>query len=157
MILSPPKFICKVYGDNKHPRAIYLCCCGGVFEARQLHVKNGGIKSCGCYQREATRKRRTTHGDSKNRQVTTEYRSWEALRKRCLNPNNAAYSHYGGRGIRICERWLESYTNFLTDMGRKPGPGYSLDRINNDGDYEPSNCRWATPKQQANNRRKPEK
>jgi hypothetical protein len=86
-----------------------------------------------------------------NQKRTTEYQRWHSMRKRCLDPNCPAYKNYGGRGIRICKRW-QHYKNFLSDMGRCP-PGKSLDRINNDGDYEPSNCRWATPSQQNRNRR----
>src|ERR1035437_7538077 len=84
---------------------------------------------------------------------TVEYKCWIGLKNRCLNPNNSAFKYYGAREIKVCDRWMNSYENFLADMGKKPSASHSIDRINNDGDYEPSNCRWATPIQQAANRR----
>lgn len=92
------------------------------------------------------------HGESYFADNTVEYSTWLAMRQRCSNPNAAGYEYYGGRGIRVCERW-DDFRLFLSDMGRKPGPTWSIDRINVDGDYEPSNCRWATPSQQAQNKR----
>ena len=82
-----------------------------------------------------------------------EYRAWQTMRLRCLNPHNAAYPSYGGRGITVCERWLESPANFLADMGLKPTPRHEIDRENNDGNYEPGNCRWVLRKVNDRNRR----
>jgi len=84
---------------------------------------------------------------------TAEYRAWQTMRLRCLNPENEAYPDYGGRGITVCDRWLESPRHFFEDMGPKPSPMHELDRINNDGNYEPGNCRWATRKINDRNRR----
>ena len=92
---------------------------------------------------------RLTHGMSN----TGTYLSWRGAKQRCTNPNAASYPRYGGRGIEICSRWIHSFANFLEDMGERP-EGMSLDRINNDGNYEPSNCRWATPSEQNRNQRK---
>ena len=81
-----------------------------------------------------------------------EYKSWDGMKSRCLNPNNDKYERYGGRGIKVCDRWANSFKDFLTDMGKRPSKKYSIDRIDNDGNYEPSNCRWATKAEQECNK-----
>ena len=91
---------------------------------------------------------RTTHG----MHLSREYRTWADMKTRCLNEKSESYPSYGGRGIKICPEWVDSFENFFSDMGKRPDETYSLDRINNDGDYEPSNCRWATKTQQVLNR-----
>ncbi len=83
-----------------------------------------------------------------------EYRAWQAMKNRCYNPNCEKYARWGGRGITVCERWLHSFANFYADMGQRPSAKHSLDRIDNDGNYEPGNCRWATSVEQNNNQSK---
>jgi hypothetical protein len=87
-------------------------------------------------------------------QYRSEYNTWQSMKQRCLNPRNKDYHNYGARGIKVCDRWIHSFKNFLDDMGYKPGPEYSLDRKNNDGNYGPKNCRWATHEVQRNNTRR---
>ena len=129
------------------------CECGAVVEVDVRAVRSGNTKSCGCLKREVLAERNkalSTHGES-HFNMTPEYSSWIAMRRRCLNPNMKAWPNYGGRGITICDR-SSSFENFLADMGRRP-EGHSLDRIDSNGNYEPANCRWATAKQQGSNRR----
>lgn len=126
------------------------CDCGRVVVVLNHKLKAGHKKSCGCFQRDARILTHTKHGLC----GTPEYRSWQAMLTRCTNPNTSCFKYYGGRGITVCERWL-SFENFLADMGRKPTNDHSIDRYpNNDGNYEKSNCRWATRSQQVNNSRR---
>lgn len=128
------------------------CDCGNETMVMGKHLVRGATKSCGCIVREM----KTIHGHLAGGKKTTEYRAWMSMRHRCLNPRDLDFASYGGRGIKICERWRRrgGFANFISDIGRKPKGRFSLDRYpNNDGDYEPGNVRWATDKQQANNRR----
>jgi hypothetical protein len=124
-----------------------VCDCGNkrVVNGRDLITRN--TSSCGCLRVDTSRASMTTHGAASLRPYTAEYRAWMAMKTRCLNRNTKAFKDYGGRGITICPRWLDSFENFLADMGKRPD-GLSLDRMNNDGNYEPGNCRWATRREQ---------
>ena len=125
------------------------CSCGTVKHCRAKDLTSGSVVSCGCRKRDWLVEMNTVHGDG----GSPEYKAWENMRLRCRNKNTPYYKHYGARGIRVCKRWDRSYEAFLADMGRRPGRGYSLDRIDNDGDYEPGNCRWTTQRGQLRNTR----
>lgn len=131
---------------------MYLCqCeCGEQRIVPKHALYAGRTVSCGCYSKEASKRRLTKHGQAGSRR-TPEYTCWASMLQRCHTPTDTGFSHYGARGIRVCDRWRNSFENFLADMGRKPSPNHSLDRIDNDGNYEKANCRWATSRQQANN------
>lgn len=129
------------------------CECGQIKAIRQGPLRNGTTRSCGCLYRE----RHTTHGhsikDQDGRLVSREYVSWLGMIQRTENKKFPGYKDYGGRGITMCEQWRKSFEVFLEDMGPKPSSRHSLDRINVDGNYEPGNCRWATPLVQMRNTR----
>jgi len=123
------------------------CDCGKAHTVYSGYLKDGRTKSCGCLRSDLL----SIHGHAKGKCSRT-YRSWKKMRDRCTNVRHRHYSYYGGRGINVCERWLHSFANFLADMGERP-LGTTLDRRENDGNYEPGNCRWATWSQQMRNRR----
>ncbi len=134
--------------ERKHSKWFCKCDCGSITKVSANQLRTDSTKSCGCLKDETTSKRNTTHGMC----GTPEYIAYGNMKMRCYNPNDARYSDYGGRGIKVCERW-HKFENFLADMGLKPSPAHSLDRIDFNGDYCPENCRWETDLIQAQNRR----
>lgn len=141
----------KGYNGKKYPlRQRFLlvkCKCGKILERAFNSISSGASKGCnGCH----IRIKQITHGLT----YSAEYNIWHGMKQRCNNPNSGKFNDYGGRGIKVCKRWLNSFENFYKDMGKRPSKYHSIDRINNDGNYTPANCRWATKKQQQNNRRK---
>lgn len=127
------------------------CDCGKIVNVSSGNLISGHTKSCGCLGRENVIRSRFKHGGKKLNKE--EYISWCGMKKRCYNSNEKNYCYYGGRGIVVCDRWLNSFENFISDMGKKPSKKHSLDRIDTNGIYEPSNCRWATSNEQNINKR----
>lgn len=143
---------------NAPKQALWFCeCdCGRTAVVSSPALRHGKTKSCGCWRREFPAATKTRHGyatrDETGNYRHAVYRIWRGMRSRCENPNQPHYPRYGGRGIKVCERWRD-FANFLADMGERPSPRHSLDRIDSDGDYEPGNVRWATASEQRHNAR----
>jgi hypothetical protein len=136
------------YSDASCTYWLCQCECGRQTRKHSQNLRTGKTQSCGCGTNEK-------HGHTARGGWSPEYNSWVAMKSRCFNVNHEHYKDYGGRGITVCDRWKDSFENFYSDMGKRPD-GMTLDRYpNNDGNYEPGNCRWATKVQQRVNQRKP--
>lgn len=148
--------VLRCAGRNRQGNYQWVCQCDC---GRQVTVSGGHLTrsvptlSCGCLAVDTARRTKTKHGHAASGRETPEYLTWRAMLQRCYCRTHHAFDQYGGRGIGVCSRWRRSFEAFLADMGRKPGPTYSIDRIENDRGYEPGNCRWATKTEQARNRR----
>lgn len=140
----------REYG--KHTRYICKCECGTEKSVSGPSLKIGSSLSCGCLQKERIVSALTKHGHTCLTGTTSTYNIWRSMNQRCYNKNSRPYKDYGGRGISVCERWRDGFVNFLSDMGERPD-NMQLDRIDNDGNYEPGNCRWVTQKENNQNKR----
>jgi len=155
MNLSGQRFGRLVVVSEAEPRGymrrwLCKCDCGREKTVYQTRLRNKGSQSCGCLSRELILTRCITHGGSR----TIEYNAWCAMISRCENPKNRYYCDYGGRGIKVCKQWRNSFPSFVRDMGLRPDRKMMLERRNNNGNYTPRNCYWATRSQQNRNRRK---
>lgn len=146
--------------DGRTGRSIAWSCrceCGGAVRVIAAKLKNGNTRSCGCLKRDMLSARQRVHGhrgnDRRGIKRSPENRAWRGMIDRCENPASEFYSAYGGRGISVCAAWRASFSAFFADVGPRPSPKHSVDRINVDGGYEPGNVRWATAKEQGRNKR----
>lgn len=129
-----------------------VCACGRRVKVRTASLNNGNTRSCGCLQADKARSENTVHGHTIEGKVSPTFKSWLSMLARCYDPKNVSYPRYGAVGVKVCERWRESFENFLKDMGRRPSRKFSIDRVDGSLGYEPGNCRWATRISQNRNR-----
>jgi hypothetical protein len=148
-----PKFLLPVgRASGKFAYQVCQCSCGNFTVVQTSNLRNGNTNSCGCFRQEFIAAKNKKHSMT----GTVEHETWNSMKKRCLNPKHKSYHNYGGRGIRICDRWLDpesGFENFYADMGPRPSDKHSIDRINNGGDYCPENCKWSTRFEQNRNKR----
>lgn len=143
----------QIRKGRRYRRVLVVCDCGSEFEVYLNNLRVGCTTSCGCFQKEALARRSTTHGNAVHSRRTPEYKAWVEMRRRCRDKSRDKYRSYVCRGITVCAAWENSFEAFLAHVGLRPSARHSLDRKDNDQGYRPGNIRWATPQEQARNRR----